>query len=75
MSQMGTVRIHAGSRVWWRGDAWEVEAVSAKEVMLRRANDVVCVNASALIGGALPLDETLSTVEESPAALGAVALS
>lgn len=32
MSQMGTVRIHAGSRVWWRGAAWEVEAVSAKEV-------------------------------------------
>lgn len=75
MSQMGTVRIHAGSRVWWRGAAWEVEAVSAKEVMLRRADDVVCVDASALIGGALPLDETLSTVEESPAALGAVALS
>ncbi|WP_235522260.1 helix-turn-helix domain-containing protein [Cellulomonas sp. Root137] len=74
MSQAGTIEIRPGGRVWWSGAVWQVEAVSARDVVLRRDLEVVRVVAESLIDGSRHLNNDEQARSDLPAALGSVAL-
>lgn len=75
MNQAAIVEIAPGRRVWWSGAVWQVEAVGAHDVVLRRDLEVVRVATRDLVGGVQPIDEEPSTAVENPAALGSVLLT
>lgn len=75
MSQGETVNVSPGSPLWWRGAVWQVEAVGAHDVVMRRNHEVLRVAARELIGVVQTVGQEAATAVESPASLGSVLLT
>lgn len=67
--------LEPGSRFWFEGEVWEVDAFLSDQARLRRGTTVRSVSTSALLAAATPLDEPTEEEEGDPFALPAVALS
>lgn len=75
MSGRGTIDVRPGSRLWWQGSAWQVDAVDSHGVLLRHDHEVARVELSALVGSCSPLDGSSEEHHTEPSDLGAVVLS
>lgn len=73
----GVLTLEPGSRFWFEGEVWEVDAFLGDQARLGRGTTVRSVSTSALLAAATPLDEPADEQDEEgdPFALSAVALA
>lgn len=72
---VGVLTLEPGSRFWFEGEAWEVDAFLGDQAHLRRGSTVRSVSVSALLASATPLDEPPPEDRSQVFELPAVALA